>query len=86
MIKYSLCKKGKLSLSVKLLIDEFGSVNIYFQHPLSGEWCENIDQILSGWSEETKKDNQDWMKLIEAIKKDDMLPQKIYDDIEIIEY
>lgn len=86
MTKYSLCKKENNLINVKLEIDEFGNENIYFQHPLTGQWHENIEQIFFGWSEKSEKENLQWMELAEAIKKDDMLAQKIYDDIEIIEY
>ncbi len=86
MTKYALCKKGNLSLNTKLVVDEFGNENIYFQHPLSGLWCENLDQIFSGWCEQSEKENERWIEFTEAIKKDDMLSQKIYDEIEVIEY
>ena len=85
MAKYSLCKKGNLSLGVKLEVDEFGN-DIYFQHPFTGQWCENLDQVFSGWCEQSEKENERWIEFTEAIKKDDMLSQKICDEIEIIEY
>jgi len=59
---------------------------LYFLHPLNGNKCQNINQCFYGWSEQEDRDNYYWSKLREEIKNDNMLIQKIYDDIEIDYY
>ena len=82
-VKYSKCKLRDAELTVKgVFEDDYTELRYY--HPMTGQECKHIEQILYGWSE---SENQgDWNQLIREIEKDDMLVQKIYDDMEIIQY
>lgn len=75
-----LCK-----ITAILEYDENDEEELYFLHPLNGNKCQNINQCFYGWSEQEDRDNY-WSKLREEIQNDNMLIQKIYDDIEEIDY
>lgn len=79
--KYSVCALGSVKLSVKGIFDGDSDI-LYFQHPLTGQWCESPEQTLQGWSEQDDSINA----LIQEINDDDMLAQKVCDGIEVITY
>ena len=53
---------------------------------MTNSLCQTAEQCLQGWSEFEKVDNDNWSFLVESISNDDMLIQKIFDDVEIIKY
>jgi len=83
MEKYSKCRLGKAEITVKGVFEDDYSKLTFF-HPLTGQECEYVEQTLYGWSD--SEGQEEWEQLVEAIQEDDMLEQKVYDDIEVIEY
>jgi len=85
IVKYAEIRMGDISVSVK---GEFygEDYELFFQHPMTGSWNTHLDSIMVGWSEMDPKDNKEWEKLLEKIKKDDMLAQKIWDEVGIVHY
>ena len=73
------------------------SWDIQFYHPMAGQMCNDIEQVLWGWSEQDNETNAEWGNLVNLIGRDtsndfqqscvwtnkDVLVQ--YDDDEIIE-
>lgn len=77
-----------LSISTVTYYDEENELDegeTFYIHPLTGSECQTVRQILQGWSEQDKEDNNNWNKLIEAIENDEELSQKIF-DMDIIDY
>ena len=49
------------SLTLKALHDYTeGTTDVYYQHPLTGDWCEHLGQAFNGWSEQDPKDQRAW--------------------------
>ncbi len=46
--------------------DEDGE--IYYYHILTGQTCEEVGHVLSGWSEQDKELNEKWGRLVELIE------------------
>ncbi len=59
---YCIYKEAK----IQIRMDEFGDIR--YQHPLTGEWCESVDQTLWGWSEVSSEANEEWQILVGIIK------------------
>ena len=59
---------------------------LIYTHPLTNQNQENIEQCFVGWSEKRTEENEEWRKLINFVIADDMLLQKIFDDIKEIKY
>ena len=59
--------------------DENGTLD--FQNPVSGSCNEDIDMVLSGWSEQNEDEQDEWAKLVELAKEfcDSELYYKIND-------
>lgn len=88
MIKYSTCKLelSKVEIQVKGIFEDNTDDELYFQHPTTGLWYEDVNKVLQGWEEQNSDEQAEWEVLVSAIRQDDNLAQKIYDDIEVIEY
>ena len=55
-------------------------------HPITNQKQQNIEQCFAGWSEENEEENIEWKQLTDFVKSDEMLLQKIFDDIKEIIY
>ena len=59
-----------------VLINEYeDDFEVKYTHPSTGQECQEIEQIKTGWSFQDNKSNENYQKLIDAIKKmgeDDM--------------
>lgn len=47
----------------------------FYFHPLTNQECQDIDQIFQGWSEQDDELNQQWEKLAEFIRNDEILTE-----------
>lgn len=66
--------------------NEFDEGDIYFIHPMTGNKCELLEQCFSGWAEQEEEKNIQWILLKRRIKNDKELMQKIWHDLEKIDY
>ena len=60
--------------------DDIG--DIYFAHPLTGQWNERLENVFVGWSEQNLEDNEKWQELkkrIETFLNTDIWDQIILD-------
>lgn len=76
------------TVSVSLEYDETNEYDegvLYFQHPMTGEMCESVKDILVGWSEMDEREESNIEKLAQLIAEDNDLLQKAW-DLEEIEY
>lgn len=64
--------------------NEFDEGETFYIHPLTGSECQTIGICLQGWSELDSKEQANWDALIEKIKSDSVLSQKLFmmDNIE----
>ena len=65
--------------------NEFDEGETFYIHPLTGSECQTVGQILQGWSEQNEEDNNNWNKLIEEIRSDEELIQKIF-NVDTVDY
>jgi len=59
---------------------------LFFRHVMTNQLCNSVYQTLDGWSEQEDIDNENWKYLVDCIADDDILDQKIFDEMEEIEY
>jgi hypothetical protein len=85
VVKYAEIRMGDISVSVK---GEFTGEDyeLFFHHPMTDSLNTHLDSIMVGWSEMDPKDKKEWEKLLEKIKKDDMLVQKIWNEVGVVHY
>lgn len=74
---YTTATYRKGTVKIKAVFTDHCPCELYFCHPMTGQWCGDYEQILFGWSEQNDS-SEDWMKLGEYIK-DDMFLQYVYD-------
>jgi hypothetical protein len=48
-------------------------VEYFYYHPLTGQACRSIEQILIGWAEQDSNLNEQWKKLVEFARNDSIL-------------
>lgn len=82
IVRYSKCRLGEAEISIK---GEFtgDDEELFYQHPMTGSWNTRAGSILDGWSEQDPDDQEEWKRLVEEIEQDNMLAQKIWDEVEI---
>jgi len=77
------------SLQVRGDFSEDGQ-DIYFRHPITGDWEQSVNQCFEGWSEQDSESNEQWQKLRQAIQKEDadIFATKLWEkeEGEVIEY
>ena len=79
----------KYEITAEIFFDEeneFDEGELFFRHVMTDQLCNSAEQTLSGWSEQDETDNKNWRHLVNEINEDDMLKQKIFDEMEEIEY
>jgi hypothetical protein len=82
---YYACIKGfGQEIWAKLIVYDsiWKDVDVYYQHPMTGQWQENIDSIFTGWSEQSPKENEKWHKLVEAHLNDSEFITRVGDQVE----
>ena len=83
-VKTSICRYNSAELTAELKIWEDSTEELAFFHPMTGQKCESVEATFGGWSEQ--EENTDWDKLKKAISEDSILPQKIWHDVQVIDY
>lgn len=86
--RYTICEKNEeyeagLSLryknvNIEVVCDQ--DDNIYYYHPMTNEKCQELSQVLQGWSEQDEEEQAEWEKLVELVSDDDILEQRIWDN------
>ena len=65
---------------------DFDEGEIFFRHPLTGDKVQTVNQILYGWEEQENDLQKHWECLVESIKSDKELIEKIFNGMHFIEY